>query len=234
MNKWILTASALGLVSQAYAATDDAVPVVKASVPTGTYNAVQTILLSVTDNLDTAPVIYYTTNGKMPTTASTKYSGQAIQAKDTAAGSAIDLQLRTLAVDASGNWGRYDFKYRIDPSRDLTKPVVKPSLAAGKYKGTQNITLAVTDNADKAPKLYYTVDGTTPKETTAYLYKSGTVLTAQELGKSIDLRIRTLAVDAAGNKISNTFDYQIDAADTVAPVASSTPAPGQYTGQQSV
>lgn len=149
MNKWILTAGAIGLVSQAYAVvTDDAVPVVKASVPTGTYTAVQNVLLSVSDNLDTAPVLYYTTDGKVATTASAKYNGQVIQARDVKTGNNIDLKIRTLAVDKSGNWSRTDFAYRIDPNRDPVKPVVTPSKAAGTYTGEQRITLAVKDNAD--------------------------------------------------------------------------------------
>lgn len=224
MNKWILTAGALGLVSQAYAVvTDDTVPVVKASVPTGTYTAVQNVLLSVSDNLDTAPVLYYTTDGKVATTASAKYNGQVIQAKDVKAGNNIDLRIRTLAVDKSGNWSRTDFAYRINPNRDLVKPVVTPSKAAGTYSGEQRITLAVTDNADKAPKLYYTTNGSTPTATTANLYKAGTVIVAKA-----NLRIRTLAVDASNNKVTNTFDYVITGADTVAPMAETSPSAGTY------
>ena len=230
MNKWILTAGALGLVSQAYAVvTDDAVPVVKASVPTGTYTAVQNVLLSVSDNLDTAPVLYYTTDGKVATTASAKYNGKVIQAKDVKAGNAIDLKIRTLAVDKSGNWSRTDFAYRIDPNRDLVKPVVTPSKAAGTYTGEQRITLAVKDNADKAPKLYYTTNGSTPTATTANLYKAGTVIVAKA-----NLRIRTLAVDASNNKATNTFDYVITGADTVAPMAVTSPSAGTYDKAQLV
>ena len=71
-----------------------------------------------------------------------------------------------------------------------------PSKAAGTYSGEQRITLAVTDNADKAPKLYYTTNGSTPTATTANLYKAGTVIVAKA-----NLRIRTLAVDASNNKV---------------------------------
>lgn len=231
MNKWMLTAGALDLVSQVYAA-DDTVPLIKASVKSGTYTAVQNVLLSVSDNADTAPVLYYTTDGKMATMASKKYAGETIQAKDIKTGNTIDLKIRTLAVDNSGNWSRSDFAYRI--LQDSIKPVVTPSVVAGEYSTQQNITLKVTDNTDKAPKLYVTTDGSAPQETAAQLYKSGTVLVAKDLGKTVDLRIRTLAVDAVGNKSANTFDYQIETPDVIAPIAATTPVAGKYPVSQSV
>lgn len=231
MNKWILTVGALGLTAQAYAA-DDTVPVISASVKSGTYTAVQNIILSAKDDTDKSPVLYYTTDGKVATLASKKYAGESIQAKDSKSGNNIDLKIRTLAVDNAGNWSRSDFAYRI--MQDSVKPVVTPSLAAGSYDGEQSITLKVTDNSDKAPTLYYTTDGSVPQEVAAQLYKSGTEILAKDKGQEVDLRIRTLAVDSAGNKASNTFDYQIASADVVAPVASSTPAAGKYALQQSV
>ena len=57
MNKWILTVGALGLTAQAYAA-DDTVPVISASVKSGTYTAVQNIILSAKDDTDKSPVLY--------------------------------------------------------------------------------------------------------------------------------------------------------------------------------
>ena len=235
MNKWLLAAGVLGMASQTcVAATDDGVPSIKASIPSGTYAAVQNVTLLATDDTDKAPALYYTTNGKVATTASTRYNGQVIQAKDVKEGNSIDLKIRTLAVDKSGNWSRADFAYRIVPGTDLVKPVVTPSKAAGKYSSQQSITLSVTDNEDKVPKLYYTVDGTAPKATASYLYKSGTSLVAKDLGKDVDLRIRTLAIDASGNKATNTFDYSIDGGDVVAPVVTTTPAAGTYDKAQKV
>ncbi len=86
-------------------------PTATATPAAGRYPTSQSIKLSVSDDKDSAPVIYYTTDGSTPTTKSPKYSGQTITASETA--NTPDLLLRTLSVDASGNQKQQSFTYNI-------------------------------------------------------------------------------------------------------------------------
>lgn len=113
------------LASAAMAAADTTAPVVRASLKTGSYNGEQSITLSVKDNKDKAPALYYTTDGSRPSKKSKRYSGEAIIAKDVKA-SGIDLYIKTLAVDASGNEFRRIFGYDIqsDTAKKVAKNVI--------------------------------------------------------------------------------------------------------------
>ena len=228
MNKWLLGAGLIGMAGQVMAATDTTAPVVAASVPSGEYTTAQKFTLSVTDNTDTAPRVYFTRDGSIPTTSSTRYqAGQTFTAVDQ--GKVRDLWLRTLAVDKYGNQRTQSFVYYM-----TSAPVVTPSVAAGSYSTAQTFTLAVRDDVDAAPVIYYTTDGTLPSKSSAR-YVAGTKLTANATSKSIDLRLRTLAMDAQGHWQRQVFDYKIaTSTDTTAPIASATPAPGTYESTQSV
>ena len=113
------------LASAAMAAADTTAPVVRASLKTGSYNGEQSITLSVKDNKDKAPALYYTTDGSRPNKKSKRYNGEAIIAKDVKA-SGIDLYIKTLAVDASGNEFRRIFGYDIqsDTAKKVAKNVI--------------------------------------------------------------------------------------------------------------
>lgn len=95
----------------ALAGVDSTPPVVTADPSSGQYNQSQSITLMATDNQDASPRIYFTTDGSTPTTASTLYSGQSIQATDVSAGA--DLEIKTLAVDSTGNQQTQSFTYYI-------------------------------------------------------------------------------------------------------------------------
>ena len=214
MNKWLLGAGLIGMAGQVMAATDTTAPVVAASVPSGEYTTAQKFTLSVTDNTDTAPRVYFTRDGSIPTTSSTRYqAGQTFTAVDQ--GKVRDLWLRTLAVDKYGNQRTQSFVYYM-----TSAPVVTPSVPAGSYSTAQTFTLAVRDDVDAAPVIYYTTDGTLPSKSSAR-YVAGTKLTANATSKSIDLRLRTLAMDAQGHWQRQVFDYKIaTSTDTTAPIAS--------------
>ena len=53
---------------------DTTKPTVTTNLASGVYNTAKSVILTATDNLDTKPSIYYTTNGSTPTTSSTKYT----------------------------------------------------------------------------------------------------------------------------------------------------------------
>ena len=225
MNKWLLTAGLIGSAGHALAA-DTVAPVVTPSVAPGAYSSAQKFTLSVKDSVDTAPKVYYTKDGTLPTTESALYkSGLTIKVVDK--GVSRDLFLRTLAVDASGNIRRQSFNYYIDSA-----PVVTPSLAAGSYKGDKSITLSVKDETDTAPVVYYTVDGSLPGKSSP-VYTAGTAIKGTASSKSLDLRIRTLAMDSDGNYRRQIFDYKLDP-DTTAPVVTPSVAAGSYSSAQSV
>ena len=225
MNKWLLTAGLIGSAGHALAA-DTVAPVVTPSVAPGAYSSAQKFTLSVKDSVDTAPKVYYTKDGTLPTTESALYkSGLTIKVVDK--GVSRDLFLRTLAVDASGNIRRQSFNYYIDSA-----PVVTPSLAAGSYKGDKSITLSVKDETDTAPVVYYTVDGSLPGKSSP-VYTAGTAINGTASSKSLDLRIRTLAMDSDGNYRRQIFDYKLDP-DTTAPVVTPSVAAGAYSSAQSV
>ena len=223
MNKWLLTAGLLSLTGPALAA-DTVAPVVTAGVPSGTYTSAQKFKLTIKDSVDSAPVFYYTTDGTVPTTDSTRYKSQTMTAIDT--GKSRDLWIRTLAMDASGNKRYQSFTYYIESA-----PVVTPSVAAGSYSSAQSFTLSVKDETDTAPVIYYTTDGTMPtKSSTKYV--AGTKLST---GTASKLRLRTLAVDSEGNYQRQLFDYKITTvSDTTAPVVTVSPTPGTYESAQSV
>ncbi len=90
---------------------DTTPPAVTASPAAGAYADSQQISLSVSDNQDSTPALYFTTDGSEPTTDSTPYSNQQITASDI--GSGNDLVIKTLAIDASGNQAVQTFSYQI-------------------------------------------------------------------------------------------------------------------------
>jgi len=94
---------------------------------------------------------------------------------------------------------------------DTIVPTVSASPAGGSYKSPQNVTLTATDNRDPDPRIYYTLDGTTPT-TSSTLYTVPILINATTL--------KFIAVDGSGN-ISpvQTETYTID---TVVPTITST------------
>lgn len=90
---------------------DNQAPNVSATPPAGNYTTSQQITLSISDNVDSAPTLYFTTDGSPATTSANVYSGETFSATDNTAG--IDLSINTLAVDASGNQSTQRFDYRI-------------------------------------------------------------------------------------------------------------------------
>ena len=91
-------------------------PVVTASVTSGLYTSDQTITLSVTDNTDANPQLYFTLDNSEPTTNSTLYTNQEFTATDQTAG--VDLVIKTLAIDELGNQAQQSFSYQIGEPLD--------------------------------------------------------------------------------------------------------------------
>ncbi len=97
---------------------DTQAPSVSVSPAAGTYSESQTITLSISDNQDSAPQSYCTTDGTIPTTASAPCSSLNLVAENSV-DEGVDFSLQVLAVDASGNQAISQFDYTIiDPPAD--------------------------------------------------------------------------------------------------------------------
>ena len=113
----------------------------------GTYSTAQQVTLS---DLAAGAVIYYTTSGTVPTTASTRYTAPiAVAASQTLEAIAVAAGLQSAVASAT---------YTITPL--AATPTFSP--VAGAYTATQTVTIA---DATKGAVLYYTTNGTTPTAT---------------------------------------------------------------------
>ena len=103
---------------------------------------------------DTGAFVYYTTDGSEPTKKSTLYDGSAIEIQNGT------TKIKAVAIDSIGvSSDIAEFEYVIEygvPSA----PDVSP--ASGQYSSGEKITI---NNVPDKCKAYYTLDGTTPTET---------------------------------------------------------------------
>ena len=162
-------ASAPGLAPSKVASTaytiQTAKPVI--SPAQGKYNAAQTV--KITDETPGA-VIYYTTNGKTPTTTSTKYAGKIkVSTSETVKAIAVGKGDSESAVAMAG--------YVI--IKPTATPVIKPDGGAV-AKGTS---VTISDST-KGATIYYTTNGTTPTAKSTKYTKAFTV-SANETIKAI-------------------------------------------------
>jgi glycosidase len=150
------------------------------------------VVLTAKDNVDTAPKIYYTLDGTMPTISSTQFSGKVTLTKDTV--------IKAITVDSSSNISKvYVLSYKLN--QDATPPVVTATPAPGRYETAQSVNLKITDNRDSGLNIYYTIDGTEPKAELSYLY-NGQIINIDKT-----TTIKTYAKDKAGNENRNNFTY---------------------------
>jgi Chitobiase/beta-hexosaminidase C-terminal domain/Fn3 associated len=139
------------------------------SVKPGTYSTSQTVALSSTTSGST---IYYTTNGVVPTTASTKYSS-AIAVNNSATIMAMATAPSHLASPAiTGIFNIVHTQIAVTPAF---------SLAAGTYGGVQKLT--ITDTTAGAV-IYYTTNGATPT-TASTRYAGPITLSTNQTVKAI-------------------------------------------------
>lgn len=90
---------------------DTAAPLVYASPEGGSYNTSNLVTLKASDDLDSDPDIYYTTDGSTPTTVSSRYTGPITISKTTT--------LKFIAVDDAGNISRVCNETYTIPEADV-------------------------------------------------------------------------------------------------------------------
>jgi hypothetical protein len=139
------------------------------NLPGGTYHSPQTLVLT---DPTPAATIYYTTNGTLPTTSSTVYSGPiAIASTELVAAAAIATGY-TLSPTSSK-------AYTYVPYPTATAPVF--SLPGGSYNTPQMLTL--TDTTPGAT-IYYTTNGTAPTASST-IYTAPITIAATELVEAV-------------------------------------------------
>ena len=173
-------------------------PTVTVSPVGGTYNTAQNVTLTTTtDNNSTTT--YYTTDGTDPKSSNTRtvYSKPIHICTNTT--------LKYAAVDPAGNWSPvYVENYNMV---DITAPVASADLPSGSYTTDQDVDLSAVDEMDPNPKIYYTLNGTTPTVNSTPYYLP---IPINIVGTTV---LRFIAVDAAGH-VSNvtTMVYFLDKA----------------------
>ena len=175
----------------------------------GTYTSAQSVAIS---DATPAAIIYYTTNGTVPTTASAVYSAPVnVAASETLQAIAVATGFTNSAVGSAA--------YTINLPAAAT-PTFLP--VAGTYTGTQSVTIS---DATANSTIYYTTNGITP--TTASTQYSGAIsVTSTET-------LQAIAVASGyGNSASGSAAYTINQPAAAAPVLS-LPA-GAYTSAQTV
>ena len=151
-------ATASGFTNSAVAAAAYTISLPQAAIPSfspapGTYTLAQSVTLS---DATSGATIYYTTDGSMPTTSSTKYAA-AIPVSNTTTISAM------AAASGYSNSNVATGVYTINISLPTAAtPTFSP--AAGTYTSSQSVTIADTT---AGATVYYTTDGSTPTTSSA-------------------------------------------------------------------
>jgi len=177
----------------------------------GTYTSAQSVTISdVTSNA----TIYYTTNGTVPTTSSTKYTGPiTVGSTETLEAIAITTGNTSSAVASAA--------YTINSPTSVATPTFSPP--AGTYTSAQSVNIS---DATSDTTIYYTTNGSTPT-TSSTMYTGPITVSSTET-------LEAIAV-ATGNISSGVASaaYTINLEPSVATPTFS-PAGGIYTSAQSV
>jgi LysM repeat protein len=174
----------------------------------GSYTSSQSVTIS---DATAGTTIYYTTNGTMPTTSSSVYSGAiTVSATET---------LEAIAVETGyTNSPAATAAYTISGSA-LPAPTFSP--AAGSYTSSQSVTIS---DATAGTTIYYTTNGTMPT-TSSSVYNSAITVSATET-------LEATAVETGyTNSAVTTAAYAIA---LVLPAPAFSPAAGTYTAPQAV
>ena len=202
------------------AGVDNSAPIVSASIAAGNYSSNQQITLSVTDNQDSAPLLYCTSDGSTPTILSQPCNSQTFNATDINA-SGVDLALKVLAIDATGNNAIYAFDYTIALIQD-----------SWYFRGTPNnwaaTAMATTDNINFCTQQSFA--SLSPR------FKIDHYADWSENYPAADVTVTAnTTYDICFNKATKAITKTaVDGVDTTAPIASASPSAGSYSSAQQI
>ncbi len=186
--------------------TDDPIPPVIKATPGNNTTNTNTISVTLTGSQD-GDIIYWTTNGVTPTTASAMFSGP-IQISRTGNTTLKAFGVNSLAV--AGN--QYSFSYYVNPALDLAPPSITNFKAVGHYDNPVNVSFNIKDNRNGTTTAYYNTNGT-PATTSDMVYVSGDASGSGLAGNNIYLtstrRFSFLIVDSSGNKTTASYYYHV-------------------------
>ncbi|MFP2932561.1 chitobiase/beta-hexosaminidase C-terminal domain-containing protein, partial [Pyxidicoccus sp. 3LG] len=152
--------------------------------------------------------IHYTTDGSIPSAASTAYTAPLTLTATT--------RVRFLAVDLAGNASDVVSElYTLD----ATAPVATATPPGGTYGTAQQVTLSCSDGEGSGcAAIHYTLDGSAPT--------LGSPVYQSPLQVSATTTLRFFAVDAGGN--AGEVQTQTYVIDTSAPLTTASPAGGTF------
>jgi hypothetical protein len=196
-------------------------PPVTAAKPTfspagGAFTTAQSVSIS---DATSGATIYYTTNGTIPTTSSTRY-GAPITVSSTETIEAI----ATATGDSNSAVASATYTITIPPPT-VSKPTFSP--AGGTFTSAQSVTIS---DATSGATIYYTTNGTTPTTSSAKYVGAITVGTTETLEAMA-------AVPGDSNSAVTSAVYTINSAGSPPPTAATptfSPVEGTYTSAQSV
>ena len=177
------------------------------SPASGTYTTAQTVTIS-----DSTPgaVIYYTTDGSVPTPSSMKYIGPiTVSSTETIKAIATAVNYVNSAVASA--------MYTIQ----LTAAMPAFSPAAGTYTTAQTVTIS---DATPGALIYYTTDGSTPTTSSAKYTGPITVSSTETIN----------AIATAANYVSSAVASAMYTIQLTAAMPAFSPAAGTYTTAQTV
>jgi hypothetical protein len=201
--------------SASYAITYDICAAPVFSPAAGTYNSDQTVTISTTTS---GATIYYTIDGKAPTSSSTKYTGPISVSGDETITGIKAVAIKSGMQDSAVSGATYTISYDY-----CGTPVF--NIAAGSYNSDQSVTIS---SATEGATIYYTTDGSTPSATSAVY--SGAIAVA---GDYTSMTISAIAVKSGmKNSAVAVAAYAITYTTCAAPVIS--PDGGTYNSDQTI
>jgi len=215
---------------------DTQAPVVSATPAPGSYNSTQTVTLSVTDNQDSAPQLYCTTDGSTPSALSANCTEQSFTAEDINT-TGTDLILKVFAIDAAGNSSVTGFDYTITtdgPSENTVLYYQNSVNHSAPNMHYWNVLPAMAQTVWPGAALESLGDGWYKFDFTQTI-ASANVIFNGSAGQTADLLFDPATPCYQDGWVSlEACGYQADGVDRLAPQVSATPAAGSYIQAQAI